>query len=134
MDLTLVTISQMVHKAQLAASQLATEGIDVEVIDLRTVVPLDRETVIDSVARTGRLLVADEDYRSYGLSGEVMAALGEALDRVSLRAPMRRVAGPDAPISYSRALEQAVIPQVNDLVAGVKAALASDFDRRPAHA
>jgi acetoin:2,6-dichlorophenolindophenol oxidoreductase subunit beta len=132
-DLTLVTLSQMVHKAEIAAQQLAAQGIDVEVIDLRTVVPLDREAVIASVARTGRLLVADEDYRSFGLSGEVMAAVGEALDRVRLRAPLRRVAVPDVPIPYSRVLEQAVIPQVADLVTAVKATLAADFEGQPAH-
>jgi acetoin:2,6-dichlorophenolindophenol oxidoreductase subunit beta len=129
-DLTLVTISQMVHKAQLAAEQLAAEGVDVEVIDLRTLVPLDRETVLASVERTGRLLVADEDYRSFGLSGEVMASVGEALGRVRLRAPMRRIAVPDVPIPYSRVLEQAVIPQVPALVAAVRATLAADFEAR----
>ena len=127
-DLTLVTISQMVHKAQIAAQQLAAEGIDVEVLDLRTLVPLDRDTVLDSVARTGRLLVADEDYRSFGLSGEIMAVVGEALGRVRLRAPMRRVAVPDVPIPYSRVLEQAVIPQVQHLVRAVRDTLAADFE------
>ena len=129
-DLTLVTISQMVHKAQIAAQQLAAEGIDVEVLDLRTLVPLDRDAVLQSVARTGRLLVADEDYRSFGLSGEIMATIGEALDRVRLRAPMRRVAVPDVPIPYSRVLEQAVIPQVQHLVQAVRDTLAADFERQ----
>lgn len=133
-DLTLVTLSQMVHKAQIAAAQLASEGIDVELIDLRSVVPLDREAVIASVARTGRLLVADEDYRSFGLSGELMASVGEALGRVHLRAPMRRLAVPDVPIPYSRVLEQAVIPQVADLVAAARATVAADLESRAAHA
>ena len=128
-DLTLVTISQMVHKAQIAAQQLAAEGIDVEVLDLRTLVPLDRDAVLASVARTGRLLVADEDYRSFGLSGEIMAIVGEALGSVRLRAPMRRVAVPDVPIPYSRVLEQAVIPQVQHLVQAVRDTLAADFER-----
>ena len=127
-DLTLVTISQMVHKAQIAAQQLAAEGIDVEVLDLSTLVPLDRDTVLASVARTGRLLVADEDYRSFGLSGEIIALVGEALGRVRLRAPMRRVAVPDVPIPYSRVLEQAVIPQVQHLVQAVRDTLAADFE------
>ena len=128
-DLTLVTISQMVHKAQIAAQQLAAEGIDVEVLDLRTLVPLDRDAVLQSVARTGRLLVADEDYRSFGLSGEIMAIVGEALGSVRLRTPMRRVAVPDVPIPYSRVLEQAVIPQVQHLVQAVRDTLAADFER-----
>ncbi len=68
-DLTIVTLSQMVQKAVLAADQLAKEGISAEIVDLRTLVPLDKETVLKSVAKTGRLLIADEDYLSFGLSG-----------------------------------------------------------------
>src|SRR5690606_31872899 len=68
-DLTIVTLSQMVHKAGLAANELAGEGIEAEVLDLRTLVPLDRQAVLDSVSKTGRLLVVDEDYLSFGLSG-----------------------------------------------------------------
>lgn len=132
-DLTLVTLSQMVHKAQIAAERLAALGIDTEIIDLRTVVPLDREAVLASVARTGRLLVADEDYLSYGLSGEVAALVAESLDRVTLRAPVRRLAVPDVPIPYSRPLEQAVIPQVDHLVQAAQATVAGDFERRPVH-
>jgi pyruvate dehydrogenase E1 component beta subunit len=112
---------------------LAAEGVSVEVIDLRTLVPLDRATVLASVARTGRLLVADEDYLSFGLSGEILAGVAEHLGQLSLRAPPRRIAVPDVPIPYSRPLEQAVIPQVAHLVQAVRDTLAADFEARTTH-
>lgn len=119
-DVTLVTLSQMVQKALLAAEELAREGIDVEVIDLRTLVPLDREAVLRSVAKTGRLMVADEDYLGFGLTGEIAAIVAENLDTVRLLAPVKRVAVPNVPIPYSRPLEQFVIPQVGGLVTAVR--------------
>lgn len=119
-DVTIVTISQMVQKALLAAETLAREGISVEVIDLRTLVPLDRDAVLRSVGRTGRLLVADEDYLGFGLTGEIAAIVAENLDTVTLKAPVRRVAVPNVPIPYSRPLERFVIPQVDGLVAAVR--------------
>lgn len=119
-DLTIVTLSQMVQKTVIAAQQLADAGIDAEVIDLRTIVPLDREAVLKSVRKTGRLLVADEDYLSFGLSGEIAALVAENLDSVRLRAPVRRLAVPDVPIPYSRPLEQFVIPQVDAIVAAAQ--------------
>jgi pyruvate dehydrogenase E1 component beta subunit len=119
-DATIVTISQMVHKAALAAAELEQEGIGVEVVDLRTLVPLDRAAVLASVAKTGRLLIADEDYLSFGLSGEIAAIVGEELDSIQLYAPIRRLAVPDVPIPYSRPLEQRVIPQVADIAAAVR--------------
>ncbi|HMM51273.1 MAG TPA: alpha-ketoacid dehydrogenase subunit beta [Burkholderiaceae bacterium] len=115
-DLTIVTLSQMVHKAALAAAELGREGIEAEVIDLRTLVPLDRQAVLESVAKTGRLLVVDEDYLSFGLTGEIAAIVAENLDTVQLRAPVRRLAVPDVPIPYSRPLERFVIPQVESIV------------------
>jgi pyruvate/2-oxoglutarate/acetoin dehydrogenase E1 component len=116
-DLTIVTLSQMVQKAVIAAQQLADLGLKAEVIDLRTVVPLDRGTILQSVRKTGRLLIADEDYLSYGLTGEISALVAENLDSVRLKAPVRRLAVPDVPIPYSRPLEQFVIPQVDAIVA-----------------
>lgn len=115
-DLTIVTLSQMVHKAAAAAAQLRGEGLRVEVIDLRTLVPLDMRTVLDSVAKTGRLLVVDEDYLHFGLSGEVAAGVAERLDQIRLKAPIRRLGVPGVPIPYSRPLEQAVIPSVDSIV------------------
>jgi len=111
-DLTIVTISQMVHKAVLAADELAKKGVSAEVIDLRTLVPLDRNAVLKSVAKTGRLLIADEDYLSFGLTGEISALVAENLDTLALKAPVKRLAVPNVPIPYSRPLEQFVIPQV----------------------
>ncbi|MGZ6575927.1 MAG: alpha-ketoacid dehydrogenase subunit beta [Solirubrobacteraceae bacterium] len=124
-DVTIVTLSQMVQKALLAAEELASEGVSVEVLDLRTLVPLDRDAVLRSVGKTGRLLIADEDYRSFGLSGEICAVVAERLGEIELAAPVRRLAVPDVPIPYSRPLERRVIPQVEDLVAGVRDLVAS---------
>ena len=119
-DATIVSISQMVQKALVAADELAQQGLSAEVIDLRTLVPLDRNTVLKSVAKTGRLLIADEDYLGYGLSGEISATVAENLDTVKLKAPIKRLAVPNVPIPYSRPLEQFVIPQVGSIVDGVR--------------
>ena len=124
-DVTIVTLSQMVQKAMLAAEQLEGEGINTEVIELRTLVPLDRDAVARSVAKTGRLLIADEDYRSFGLSGEICAIVAERIDSIDLKAPVRRLAVPDVPIPYSRPLERHVIPQVEDLASGVRELVAA---------
>ncbi len=107
---TVVTLSLSVHHALDVAGQLSAEhGVELEVIDLRSLVPLDRETVLASVAKTGHLLVVDEDYQSFGVSGEIAAIVAET-DPGLLRAPVRRVAVPDVPIPYARSLEQAVLP------------------------
>jgi pyruvate dehydrogenase E1 component beta subunit len=133
-DLSIVTLGQMVHKAELAAKQLAVEGIEAEIVDLRTLVPLDRKSVLASVYKTGRLLVVDEDYLSFGLSGEIAALVAEHLDTVQLRSPVRRLAVPDVPIPYSRPLEQAVIPQVASIVQAAKDTVGGSLERRAAHA
>jgi len=109
-DVSVVTVSLSVHHALDVAEKLAPEGIDVEVLDLRSLVPLDREAILESVNRTRRLVVVDEDYLSYGLSGEIVAVVAEH-DPTLLSAPPRRVAVPDVPIPYSRPLEQAVLPR-----------------------
>jgi pyruvate/2-oxoglutarate/acetoin dehydrogenase E1 component len=119
-DVTIVTISQMVQKARLAAIALAEQGISAEVIDLRTLVPLDRATVLASVAKTGRLLIADEDYLGFGMTGEISAIVAENLDKLVLKAPVIRLAVPNVPIPYSRPLEQFVIPQVGGIVEAVE--------------
>jgi len=115
-DVTIVTISQMVQKALVAADELAKGGLSAEVVDLRTLVPLDRQTVLKSVAKTGRLLIADEDYLGFGLTGEISGIVAESLDTVALKAPVKRLAVPNVPIPYSRPLEQFVIPQVGAIV------------------
>lgn len=119
-DVTLVTISQMVQKALVAADELARHGVGAEVIDLRTLVPLDKAAVLKSVAKTGRLLIADEDYLGFGLSGEISAIVAENLDTLTLKAPIKRLAVPNVPIPYSRPLEQFVIPQVDGIVDAVR--------------
>ncbi|MDH5019351.1 alpha-ketoacid dehydrogenase subunit beta [Halobacterium rubrum] len=117
-DVTVATLGLHVHRALDAADQLADDGVDVEVIDLRSLVPFDTETVLDSVEKTGRLVVVDEDYQSFGVTGEVVARVAErspdALEAVE------RVAIPDVPIPYSRPLETEVNPQVEDIVAAVE--------------
>jgi pyruvate dehydrogenase E1 component beta subunit len=118
-DLTIVTLSQMVHKAMLAAEAAEKEGVNVEVLDLRTLVPLDREAVLRSVAKTGRLLVADEDYLQFGLSGEIAALVAEQIGYIPMKAPVKRLGVPNVPIPYSRPLEQAVIPQVSHISAAI---------------
>jgi pyruvate dehydrogenase E1 component beta subunit len=123
-DVTVVTLSQMVHKAMLAAEEAAGAGISVEVLDLRTLVPLDREAVLRSVAKTGRLLVADEDYLHFGLSGEIAALVAEQIGTIAMKAPVKRLGVPNVPIPYSRPLEQAVIPQVGHLSEAIRQLMA----------
>ena len=107
------------------AEQLADEA-EVEVLDLRTLVPLDTETVLESVRKTGRLLVVDEDYHSFGVSGEIIARATEgALSDLSA---VGRVTMPDAPIPYARPLEQAVNPGTEDIVEAIRG-LAGDVDK-----
>jgi pyruvate/2-oxoglutarate/acetoin dehydrogenase E1 component len=123
-DVTLVSWSHMVLKSLQAAEQLAAEGISVEVVDLRTLSPMDTTTVLASVRRTGRLVVAHEAVKRGGLGGEVAAVVAEhALD--ALRAPVVRVAGLNTTIPFSLALERAAVPQVADIVAGVHTVMGS---------
>ncbi len=118
-DVTIVTVSLSVHHALDAAEDIAAHGIDCEVIDLRSLVPLDRAAILDSVAKTGRLLVVDEDYLSFGMSGEIAAIIAESDPRL-LRAPVVRVAVPDVPIPYARSLEYAVLPTKERIVSAIK--------------
>lgn len=111
-DLTLATLSGTVLPTLAAAERLAGEGIDVEVVDLRSVVPLDVATVAQSVERTGRLLVVDEDYLSFGLSAELVTRVFEA--GVSIRA-FSRHAVPDVPIPGALSLERAVVPNQSSI-------------------
>jgi pyruvate dehydrogenase E1 component beta subunit len=128
-DVTIVTVSQMVQKAVLAAAELAKEGIRAEIVDLRTLVPLDTDAVVRSGAKTGRLLVADEDYVNFGLTGEITALVAERLDTLTLKAPVRRLGVPGVPIPYSQPLEHAVIPQVQHIVEACRGMLHSKLAR-----
>ncbi|MDH3500425.1 MAG: alpha-ketoacid dehydrogenase subunit beta [Acidimicrobiia bacterium] len=118
-DVTVATVGLSVHRALDAADQLEADGISAEVIDLRSLVPLDREAILDSVRKTHRLLVVDEDYRSYGMTGEVITTAVEgAFD--ALEAPPARIAIPDVPIPYSRVLEQFVLPDAGKIAGAAK--------------
>lgn len=107
-DVTVVTVSLSVHHALDVAEKLEGEGISVEVLDLRSLVPLDREAIVASVSKTGRLVVVDEDYQSFGMTGEVIASVAER--NPALLRHVSRVAVPDVPIPYARELEYAVLP------------------------
>jgi acetoin:2,6-dichlorophenolindophenol oxidoreductase subunit beta len=115
-DVSIVTISLSVQHALDAAERLAADGIEAEVIDLRSLKPLDRETVLESVAKTGRLLVVDEDYLSFGMTGEIAATVAET-DPGMLKAPVVRLAVPDTPIPYARPLEYFVLPTADKIQA-----------------
>ena len=122
-DVSIITLSLSVHHALDAAEQLAADGISAEVIDLRSLVPLDRQAVLESVGKTGRLLVVDEDYLSFGLTGEIAAIVAET-DPTMLKAPVRRLAVPDTPIPYARPLETFVLPKTDKIVAEAKQLMA----------
>jgi pyruvate dehydrogenase E1 component beta subunit len=111
-DLTIVATMLMVYRALEAAERLEREGISAEVIDLRSLLPLDEATVLDSVTRTGHLLLVDEDHRTCGWTAEV-AALAAEKALSSLRAPVRRVTPPDVPTPFSPALERLWIPSAD---------------------
>ena len=121
-DVSVVTISLSVHHTLDVAEKLADEGISVEVLDLRSLVPLDRNAILATVGKTGRLVVVDEDYLSFGMSGEVVATVAGA-DPTLFTAPPVRVAVPDVPIPYARSLEYAVLPRQDRIEAAVRKVL-----------
>jgi 2-oxoisovalerate dehydrogenase E1 component len=108
-DLTIVTYGMMVPKSVKVAQELESEGVDVEVIDLRTIVPFDQETVLDSIRKTNRALVVYEDHEFIGFGAEICAQIADEAF-TSLDAPVRRVAGEFSPIPFAHALERAVLP------------------------
>ena len=117
-DLSIVAYSLMSLRALEAAEELEREGISAEVIDLRTIRPLDVETIRQSVKRTGRLLITHEAPKSVGVGAEIAAAVVESDAIDYLLAPISRVCGMEVPMPYARHLEEAVIPQVDDLITG----------------
>ena len=119
-DLTIIAYSIMIPRALEAAENLASEGIEVEVIDPRTLKPLDEETIIASVSKTGRVLIVHEAPLTGGFGGELAALIAgsEAFDY--LDAPIRRLAGRNIPIPYNRILERAAVPQVEDIEAAAR--------------
>ncbi len=120
-DLTIVAYSIMVPRALEAAEKLAAEGIEVEVVDPRCLKPLDKDTIIRSVSKTGRVLIAHEAPKTGGFGGELAAVIAESEAFDYLDAPIRRLGGQDIPIPYNRNLERAAVPQVDDIVAAARA-------------
>jgi acetoin:2,6-dichlorophenolindophenol oxidoreductase subunit beta len=114
-DLTIVAGAIMVHRALEAAERLAAEGIQAEVIDLRSIRPIDHETILASVRKTGRLLVVYEGVKSYGVGAEISAMVAESDAFDYLDAPIFRLGGAESPIPYNPDLERAAVPQTLDI-------------------
>lgn len=119
-DVTIITYGMMVHESRKAAEQLAEEdGIDVEILDLRTLLPLDEDAIIDSVKKTNRVLVVHEDTRTGGIAGEISMRISERAFEY-LDAPVLRVTSIDSPVPYSPPLEDYFLPQISDIVAACR--------------
>jgi pyruvate dehydrogenase E1 component beta subunit len=118
-DVTIVTYSKMLETSSKAADQLSKEGIEVEIVDLRSLRPLDMGPVIESFKKTNRAVIVEEGWRSYGVGSEVASRIyEEAFDYVD--SPIKRVAQTEVPLPYNRSLEQMAIPQVDDVIKAVK--------------
>ncbi|EQB37914.1 MULTISPECIES: alpha-ketoacid dehydrogenase subunit beta [Virgibacillus] len=122
-DVTIVATAIMVHRAQEAAEELEREGINVEVIDPRTLVPLDTETIIKSVTKTGRLVVVHEAVKRGGYGGEIASMIAESEAFDYLDAPIKRLGGAPSPVPYNPELERMHVPQKEDIVQAVKETL-----------
>jgi 2-oxoisovalerate dehydrogenase E1 component beta subunit len=119
-DVSVITYGSMVHYAEGVAEKLADDGIDVEIVDLRTLVPLDQETILDSVRKTSRAVVLHEDTKTGGFGGEISARIAEfAFEH--LDAPIRRVASLDTPVPHAPQLEDAFMPQPADIEHAIRA-------------
>lgn len=118
-DVSIITYGAMVHKALEAAASLEAKGISVEIVDLRTVYPMDEETVLSSVAKTSRALVLSESYRVLGIGAEVAAVIAEKAFE-HLDAPVERLSPPNLPVPFSPTLEDAFLPGVDDIEAAVE--------------
>ena len=117
-DVTLISYSRSLKTTMAAAGQLASEGIDAEVIDLRSIRPLDLETLLHSVIKTHRAVIVEEDWPYCGVGAGIADRITQRIFD-ELDAPIRRVAAKDAPIPYNRALEQSMLPSVPRVVAAV---------------
>jgi pyruvate/2-oxoglutarate/acetoin dehydrogenase E1 component len=119
-DLTIVTYGRMVQRSLEAAAALAAEGIEAEVIDIRSLVPLDAGCIISSVKKTGKVMIVHEACRTGGFGGEIAAVIADSEAFFHLDAPIRRVAGLDVPIPYNPVLEANVVPTLDAIVAAVR--------------
>lgn len=126
-DITVVAGNIMVPHVLKVADKITREGIEVEVVDPRTLRPLDVETIASSVRKTGRLLVVHEACQTGGWAGEVMASIASTPAFDYLDAPMRRLAGADVPIPYNRNLERAAVPQEEDIEREIRAIIANEY-------
>lgn len=122
-DVTIVATAIMVHRALEAAAELEKEGISVEVIDPRTIVPLDEEAIIHSVSKTGRVVVVHEAVKRGGIGGEIASMIAESDAFYNLMAPIQRLGALSVPVPYNPELEKASVPQVPDIVQAVKKTL-----------
>jgi pyruvate dehydrogenase E1 component beta subunit len=123
-DVTIIAYSRMAHVAAEVAEKLAADGVSAEVVDLRSLRPLDRETIVASVRRTGCAVIAEDDWLTYGIGAEIAATIQEgAFDW--LDAPVRRVAMAEVPLPYSKPLELAALPSAESLVTAVRDTLAA---------
>ena len=115
-DLTIIATGIMVQKSLAAAEELIKEGIDIEVVDPRSLRPLDTETIVGSVKKTGKVLIVHEAVKTGGFGGELAGVIAESEAFGYLEAPIIRLAGREVPIPYNRNLEQAAVPQIEDIV------------------
>lgn len=118
-DLTVITYGAMVHEVQKAAEQVSAEGIELEVVDLRTLAPLDEDAIVGSVRKTNRLLIVHEDTRTGGIAGEIAMRVSEQAFEW-LDAPILRVTAIDAPVPFAAALEDYFLPRVDDVAAAAR--------------
>ncbi len=121
-DVTIITYSKGLEISMKAADELAKEGIEAEIVDLRTLRPLDMEPVFQSFQKTNRAVVVEEGWKSFGIGSEIASRIyEECFDYVD--APVKRVAQDEVPLPYNRTLEQAALPQPEDVIAAVKEVL-----------
>jgi 2-oxoisovalerate dehydrogenase E1 component len=118
-DVSVITFGALVHRAEVAAAELARQGVSIEILDLRSLSPYDWEAIATTVAKTHRVLVAYEDMLSWGYGAEIAARISDELFD-DLDAPVRRVAGQDVFCAYQPTLEDAILPQAGDIRAAVE--------------
>ena len=123
---TIVAYARMTVLALQAAEELAKEGISCEVVDLRSLAPLDEETILASVRKTGRAVMVEECWRTCGLGGEIASRIYDNCFDI-LKAPVKRVSGLDVPMPYSRKIEKICIPQAETIVQAVKDVMSGEY-------